>query len=141
MISCVWWQPYTRCNISQKVGQIIVPMYRTEEGEEEEEAEFVSEETEGVNGLRVELHADFQVRVRQLQAEARRDLLRARQDARQQLLEQTTGERRKRLAELYALVGIPQQSGRLNRRLLSRLTVGQLNVILNDYLGKRDIQV
>ena len=116
-------------------------MYRTEEGEEEEEAEFVSEETEGVNGLRVELHADFQVRVRQLQAEARRDLLRARQDARQQLLEQTTGERRKRLAELYALVGIPQQSGRLNRRLLSRLTVGQLNVILNDYLGKRDIQV
>ena len=47
-------------------------MYRTEEGEEEEEAEFVSEETEGVNGLRVELHADFQVRVRQLQAEARR---------------------------------------------------------------------
>ena len=139
MISCVWWQSYTRCNISQKVGQIIVPMYRTEEGEEEEEAEFVSEETEGVNGLRVELHADFQVRVRQLQAEARRDLLRARQDARQQLLEQTTGERRKRLAELYALVGIPQQSGRLNRRLLSRLTVGQLNVILNDYLGKRDI--
>ena len=123
------------------MGQIIVPMYRTEEGEEEEEAEFVSEETEGVNGLRVELHADFQVRVRQLQAEARRDLLRARQDARQQLLEQTTGERRKRLAELYALVGIPQQSGRLNRRLLSRLTVGQLNVILNDYLGKRDIQV
>ena len=141
MVYCVWWQPYTRCNISQKVGQIIVPMYRTEEGEEEEEAEFVGEETEGVNGLRVELHADFQVRVRQLQAEARRDLLRARQDARQQLLEQTTGERRKRLAELYALVGIPQQSGRLNRRLLSRLTVGQLNVILNDYLGKRDIQV
>jgi hypothetical protein len=45
------------------------------------------------------------------------------------------------VAKLYALVGIPEHSGRLNRRLLSRLTVGQLNVILNDYLGKREINV
>ncbi len=139
------------------MGQIIVPIYRTEKQQQYDDdglavscssvqqQQAISCSGEG-DGLREVLHADFQVRVGQLQAEARRSLLLARQEAHRQLLEQTAEARRQHRADLYALVGIQQQQlgqqqqqlGRLNRRLLSRLTLGQLNVILNDFLGKSE---
>ncbi len=138
------------------MGQIIVPIYRTEQQQQDDDdglvvscsavqqQQAISCSGEG-DGLREALHADFQVRVGQLQAEARRSLLLARQEAHRQLLEQTAEARRQHRADLYALVGIQQQLGqqqqqlgRLNRRLLSRLTLGQLNVILNDFLGKSE---
>ncbi len=126
-----------RCNISQKVGQIIVPIYRTENQEQEQQDIRISCDSDG-QGQRAALHAGFQTRVRQLQAEARRDLLLARQEAHAQLVEETAGARRQHTGQLYALVGITRHCGRLNRHLLSRLTLGQLNVILNDFLGRRE---
>jgi hypothetical protein len=117
------------------VGQIIVPIYRT--GNPEQEDIRISCDSDG-QGPRAALHAGFQTRVRQLQAEARRDLLLARQDAHAQLVEETAGVRRQHTGQLYALVGITRHCGRLNRHLLSRLTLGQLNVILNDFLGRRE---
>ena len=139
-----------RCNISQKVGQIIVPIFRNrdtlnpveykvinkeeEEKEEEEEEEEKKKETQPRTKDTENLSDNdriFRNRVKILQVEARQGLISARSESTKQIAE----KRRVVSPNLTSLLGI-QTNTKLNRRTLSGLSLGQLHVILNDYLGK-----
>ena len=139
-----------RCNISQKVGQIIVPIFRnrdtlnkveyklTNKGEEdkeekEEEEEDEKKETQPRTKVTQNLSDSdriFRNRVKILQVEARQGLISARSESTKQIAE----KRRVVSPNLTSLLGI-QTNTKLNRRILSGLSLGQLHVILNDYLG------
>ena len=149
-----------RCNISQKVGQIIVPIFRNrdtsnkveykltnkgeedkeekeEEDEEEEEEEDEKKETQPRTKETQNLSESdriFRNRVKILQVEARQGLISARSESTKQIAE----KRRDRVVSpnLTSLLGI-QTNLKLNRRILSGLSLGQLQVILNDYLGTK----
>ena len=75
----------------------------------------------------------FRQRVQILQVEARQGLLSARSESKIKIEE----KRRDRVVSpnLVSLLGI-QTNTKLNRRMLSGLSLGQLQVILNDYLGR-----
>ena len=142
-----------RCNISQKVGQIIVPVFRNrdtlnkeeykltkkeeeDKEEEEEEEEDEKKETQPRTNETQNLSDNdriFRNRVKILQVEARQGLISARSESTKQIAE----KRRDRVVSpnLTSLLGI-QTNLKLNRRILSGLSLGQLQVILNDYLGE-----
>jgi len=122
-----------RANISQKVGQIIVPMEgrkvkqtkMTEEEEDTEEQEEVKPPTR---------EEAFHRQVGALQSAARQGLVDARAAAHRDLQERINSRRRTN-DRLVSLLGLPQFS-KLNRRTLSRLNVAQLQLIQNDYLAQ-----
>ena len=130
-----------RCNISQKAGQIIVPIYRRDRPDQQDDGD--TERTDKVplplNGTEPsdiggcsEAERTFSERVRLLQVEARKGLISARLEARDSM----ERDRKNKMVNpnLSSLVGL-KTTGKLNRRILSGLSLGQLQVILNDYLG------
>merc|ERR1712037_911498 len=116
-----------RANISQKVGQIIVPM----EGRKVKQAKMTEEQEEVKPPTREEA---FQRQVGALQSAARQGLVDARTAAHRDLQERINSRRRTN-DRLVSLLGLPQFS-KLNRRTLSRLNVAQLQLIQNDYLAQ-----
>merc|ERR1712130_134535 len=117
-----------RANISQKVGQIIVPM----EGRKVKAAEMTEEDEEEVKPPTRE--EDFQRQVEALQSAARQGLVEARAAAHRDLQERINSRRRTN-DRLVSLLGLPHFS-KFNRRTLSRLNVAQLQLIQNDYLAQ-----
>ena len=110
-----------KCNISQKAGQIIVPVYSPDQ------------ENGHHSRLSDSSQQTFRRRVECLQEEARRGLLHARTEARLEL--ERARKERVLSPQLTRLVGIEPRH-RLTRRILSNLSVGQLHVILNHFLGE-----
>jgi len=80
-------------------------------------------------------HQTFRDKVASLQVEARRGLICAPSSARMQMEER--GETKLLSPELASLVGLGNiKSQRLNRRMLTSLSLGQLQVILNHFLAQ-----
>merc|ERR1711936_585715 len=119
-----------RANISQKVGQIIVPM----EGKVVKQRVPLKEEQVEEEVKPLTRQEAFQQQVVALQATARHGLVEARATA-QRDLQDRINSRRRTNDRLVALLGLPQFS-KLNRRTLSRLNVAQLLLIQNDYLAQ-----
>jgi len=121
-----------RANISQKVGQIIVPM----EGRKVKQAKMPQEEdAEEQEEVKPPTREEaFQRQVGALQSAARQGLVDARTAAHRDLQERINSRRRTN-DRLVSLLGLPQFS-KLNRRTLSRLNVAQLQLIQNDYLAQ-----
>merc|ERR1711936_384697 len=119
-----------RANISQKVGQIIVPM----EGKVVKQRVPLKEELVEEEVKPLTRQEAFQQQVVALQAAARHGLVEARATA-QRDLQDRINSRRRTNDRLVALLGLPPFS-KLNRRTLSRLNVAQLQLIQNDYLSQ-----
>jgi len=119
-----------RANISQKVGQIIVPM----EGKVVKQRVPLKEELVEEEVKPLTRQEAFQQQVVALQATARHGLVEARTTA-QRDLQDRINSRRRTNDRLVALLGLPPFS-KLNRRTLSRLNVAQLQLIQNDYLSQ-----
>lgn len=114
-------------NISQKEGQIIVPMVPQQQ-------QRTGSGTQGGLVGQPSKEAMFRREVGQLQSVARQGLIQARDSARLSI-EDRINTRRQGSQRLCTLLGLPQVS-KLNRRTLSRLNVAQLQLIQNDHLAQ-----
>lgn len=121
----------TRGNISNKEGQIIVPIVPTVSSEEVQSETQLKDVTNPMSSLAV---SQFQAEVSNLQQKAREGLVKAREKAKVSLQDRIN-TRRQANEKLFTLLGINQLS-KLNRRTLSRLNVAQLQLIQNDYLAQ-----
>jgi len=113
-------------NISKRVSQIIVPLAAVNRQGENSKVPG--------NGS-VEAESDFLAKVSLLQAEAKEDLVSARENARIKLQDIINTRKKLRNRNLFNLLGLPLDT-KLNRRTVSKLNVAQLQLIQNDYLSQ-----
>lgn len=113
-----------KSNISKRVSQIIVPLAAvSRQGEKSEDSGNGDGESE------------FLAKVSLLHAEAREDLVSARENARIKLQDIINTRKKLRNRNLFNLLGLPLDT-KLNRRTVSKLNVAQLQLIQNDYLSQ-----
>ncbi len=127
-------QYIARNNISRKKSHVIVPLTPTTQinnvdGLREEEQEEKEEEDRKEKRLAVHL--------RQIRAEARENLDRAKAEAKESMRRHREASSTSLLRDLTRLLGVNNDRNRkLSRRMLTDMNIGQLQVILNFLLSR-----
>jgi len=110
-----------KSNISKRVSQIIVPLAALNHEEDQ-----ITEEIQS---------SSFQSQVVKLQSQAKEDLVHAREHSKIKIQDMINLRKKLLNKNLFNLLGLPHGT-KLNRRMVSKFNVAQLQLIQNDYLAQ-----